>query len=80
MAASKVKKVTKKVSFTYLKKLTAGVSLLCLMVIVLAGVIGQARVITITYRAAIAILVIGVVSRVVIKILLSYEDMHGGKA
>lgn len=77
--ATEATKQVKKVSFVFMQKLAAAVSLLALAVIVAAGVMGGARVITITYRAAGVIVVIGVISRIVIRILESYEEMNSGK-
>lgn len=74
------KKLVRKVSFAYVHKLTAAVSLLALVVIIAAGVMGEAKTITIAYRSCLAILVIGLVSRVVLKILSTYEEINSGKA
>ena len=77
--ATDTNKHIKKVSFVFMQKLAAAVSLLSLVVIVAAGVMGGARVITITYRAAGVVVVIGVISRILIRILESYEEMNSGK-
>ena len=74
------KKLVKKVSFAYIHKLTAAVSLLALVVIIGAGIMGEARTITIAYRSCGAIIVIGIISRIVLKILCTYEEMNSGKA
>lgn len=76
---SKVR-ASKKVSFAYLHKLTCAVSLLAFVVVIAAGVIGEARTITITYRAAGVIILIGLVSRIVMRVLASYEEINSGKA
>ena len=73
-------KLTKKVSYSYLHKMSAGVSLLAVVVIIAAGVMGQASTLSIAFRSAAVIIVVGVISRIVEKILLGYEEMHGGKA
>lgn len=73
-------KLKRKVSFAYVHKLTAAVSLLALVVIIAAGIMGEAKTITIAYRACAAIIVIGVISRMVLKILCTYEEMNSGKA
>ena len=75
----KVKHIKRKVNFAYIHKLTAGVSLLALAVVIAAGVMGGASTVAITYRSAAVIIVIGVVARLVERILLSYEEMHSGK-
>ena len=74
------KKLKKKVSFAYIHKLTAAVSLLALVVIIAAGIMGEARTITIAYRACAAIIIIGIISRIVLKILCTNEEMNSGKA
>ncbi len=74
------KNVKKKVSFAYVHKLAAAVSLVALIVITAAGIIGEARITTISYRACGAIFVIGIISRIVLKILCTYEEMNSGKA
>lgn len=73
------RRVTRKLNFVFLQKLAAGVSLLALTVIIAAGVMGGARTITITYRAAAVIVVIGFVTRILIRILSSYEELNSGK-
>ena len=75
-----VKTLKKKVNFAYVHKLTAAVSLVALVVIIAAGIMGEARTITIAYRACGAMIVIGIISRVVLKILCTYEEMNSGKA
>lgn len=75
----KKKPRTRKVNYAYVHKLSAGVSLLALVVILFAGIMGEARTITIAYRAAGAIILIGLISRVVVRILTSYEEMQSGK-
>ena len=74
------KAVKKKVNFAYVHKLTAAVSIIALVVITGAGIIGEARTTTIAYRACGAIIVIGIISRIVLKILCTYEEMNSGKA
>lgn len=77
--ATETKKVIKKVSFVFMQKLTAAVSLLALVVITTAGIMGGSRIITITYRAALVIVVVGFLARIIIKILETYEEMNSGK-
>ena len=77
--ATEAKKVIKKVSFVFMQKLTAAVSLLALVVITAAGIMGGSRIITITYRAALVIVVVGFLARIIIKILETYEEMNSGK-
>ena len=78
-AKSKKKKVTKRVNFEIIHRFSAAVSLLAFLVIVLGGIIAETRFITITFRAIGVVLIIGVVTRVIIQILASYEEMNSGK-
>ncbi|MBX7144164.1 MAG: hypothetical protein K1X79_06915 [Oligoflexia bacterium] len=80
MADAGQKKLSKKVSFAGIHKLVAGTSLIAFLVIIGGGVMARASVFSIAFRAFIAIFVIGVVSRVLIRILASYEEMNSGKA
>ncbi len=80
MADKKQQKLVKRVSYSYLHKLAAATSLLAFCVVIAAGVMAEARVFTIAYRAALVIVVIGVVSRILIRILATYEEMNSGQA
>lgn len=77
---AKAKKLTRKVSYASLQKLIAGVSLLCFLVILIAGLQADVRMITIAVRAMIVMLVIKVIARVVISVLATYEEMNSGEA
>ena len=72
--------VKKKVRYAYIHKFAAAVSLLCFGVIVAAGMMAEARFVTIAFRAFVVTLAISVVSRVIVSILASYEEMNSGKA
>ncbi len=74
------KPTKKKVSFAYVHKLAAAVSLVAFIVIILGGVMNEVRTITIAYRAMGVILVIGIVSRILVRILATYEEINSGKA
>ena len=76
----KKKSIKKKVGFAYLHKLEAGVALLALFVIVAAGIIAEVSALWIALRATLVIVVIHVISVIVNRVLLSYEEMHSGKA
>jgi len=69
----------KKVRYVYIHKFAAAVSLLCFGVIVAAGMMAEARFVTIAFRAFVVTLAISVVSRVIVSILASYEEMNSGK-
>jgi hypothetical protein len=77
--APKAKKIVKRVSFVFMQKLAAAVSLLALLVITIAGIMGGSRIITISYRAALVVVVVGILTRIIIKILENYEEMNSGK-
>ena len=80
MGTKAKKSIKKKVNFAYLHKLKAGVALLALFVIVAAGIIAEASTVAIAWRATLVIVVILVIAVIVEKVLLSYEEMHSGKA
>jgi hypothetical protein len=72
--------VKKVVRYAYIHRFAAAVSLLCFGVIVAAGMMAEARFVTIAFRAFVVTLAISVVSRVIVSILASYEEMNSGKA
>jgi membrane protein YdbS with pleckstrin-like domain len=74
------KKGTGKARYVHLKKLSAGVALLAFVVVVLVCFMAGTSVFTMACRALVVMLVIGVVTRVIIKILATYEEMNRGKA
>ena len=73
-------KVTKKVSFAYVHKLAAAVSLLAFFVIIAAGIKAQSSVNTMVLRSSIVIIAVGLVARIIVRILASYEEINSGKA
>lgn len=76
--APKKKKQTTRVRYTAVHKFSAGLSLLAFLVVIIAGVMAEARVITITYRAAAVIIIIGLATRILIKTWASYEETKRG--
>lgn len=72
-------KLTQKIRYPLIHRLFAGIALLTFVVILIAGASAEARFLTITVRATIALLVIGFISRVVLKVIASYEEMNGGE-
>ena len=70
----------KKVSFLWLHKLAAGVSLIAFLVVIAAGVMAEVSVFTIAFRALVVILAVSVVSRILVRVLATYEEMNSGKA
>ena len=77
--ATETKKVTRKVSFVWVQKLAVGVFLLALVVMCISGLRGGAGISWTLIRALGVGGVIWGVTRVVIKILESYEEMNSGK-
>ena len=73
------KKLSKRVKYSGLHRLIAGVSLIAFVVSILGGVMAEARITTITVRALIVMLVIAGISRIVMRVIASYEEMNGGK-
>jgi hypothetical protein len=71
---------SKKIEFTTLKKLVSGVNLIIFAVFILGGVNAGASFISITWRAAVAILVINVITVIVTRVAARYEEMHSGKS
>ncbi|RMG42248.1 MAG: hypothetical protein D6719_06810 [Candidatus Dadabacteria bacterium] len=78
MAAKKNIKVRK--NYAHIHKLFAGVSLLAFLVVVISGLQAQASVFTIIIRSTIVILIIGIIGRILLRILATYEEMNSGKA
>lgn len=71
------KVIKKKIpSFLILHKLFAGVALLTFVVIIVAGLRTGLQLSTIAVRSTLAMIVIGVISRVVIRILVTFEEMN----
>ena len=67
-------------SYVFLHKLFAGVALLSFVLIIVAGLRTGLQTSTIAYRSALAMIVIGVVSRVVIRLLITFEEMNSDES
>ena len=72
-------KLVQKVKYPSLHKLFAGVSLLSLVVTFMGGLMAGARFSTITFRALVVMIVVALISRIVMRVIASYEEMSGGK-
>lgn len=72
-------KTSKTVKFPHVHKMLAGISLLVFTVTMIAGMRAEARFITITVRALVAMIVVAVIGRVVVRLIASYEEIHGGE-
>lgn len=79
MAESRTKKLVRKVDFTGVHKLKAGVCLITFFVVLASGLKAQVSIMTILMRATLAVMFIVLVSRIVIQMLATYEEIHGGK-
>ena len=73
------KRVIKRVSYVLLQKLFAAVSLLAFLVIAGAGLMSNVGVITIVIRAVVVIMIIGIIGRLVVQVLATYEEMNSGQ-
>lgn len=73
-------KLKKRVSFVFLQKLFAAVSLVAFFVIAAAGIMANVGVLTIAFRALLVIIVIGLIGRLVVQVLATYEEMISGQS
>ena len=80
MAPKPRKKSAAKLRYEYIHRLSAGVALLSFAVVLAGGLMSEARVLTIVYRAVGVIVLISVITKVVTQILATYEEIHSGKA
>ena len=71
-------------SFAYVHKFSAGVSVLAFFVILMAGWRVDAglssKIDLIIFRAFVVLVVINLITRVVVRILKTYEEMNSGEA
>jgi hypothetical protein len=54
--------------------------LIAFLVAIIGGLRADVRITTITFRAVVVMLAVALVSRVIMKVVASYEEMNGGKA
>ncbi len=80
MASKRETKTIKRASYVHIQKLLAGVALLAFIVVVVAGLMAGAGVVSICIRATLVILTVILVRIFVIQILEAYEEMNSGKA
>jgi phosphatidylglycerophosphate synthase len=69
----------RRVSFMYIHKLAAGTSLLAFFVILLAGLMAEVPLTTLLFRTCVVVLVISVISRILIRVLASYEEINSSQ-
>ncbi|MDC0358796.1 hypothetical protein OAO01_08275 [Oligoflexia bacterium] len=79
MARSQNGRVVKKMNLEFIHRLKASVSLLAFAVILASGVMAKASMISILTRATVAIIVVAIVTRIIVQVLVTYEEMDGGK-
>lgn len=72
--------LTKKVKYVLFHRLAAAVALLGFVVTLISGLMAQVPVMTIVYRSVLVVIAVGVISRVVIQLIASYEEMNSGQA
>lgn len=75
----KAGKKVRRVRYTHLHKITAGMSLLAFVVMLVAGMMAEVPLITTVFRACLAIVLLGVVSRVLIRVLATYEEINSSQ-
>jgi hypothetical protein len=76
---NKKKKITETHRFTLVHKFSAGVSLLSLFTVIIAGIMAEVRTITMVYRAAIVMLAVGIITRIVVKAWAAFEENNSGE-
>lgn len=60
----------------HLHKITAAMSLLAFVVMLVAGIMSEVPLMTTIFRACIAMVLLGVVSRVLIRVVATYEEIN----
>ncbi len=73
------KKVTKRLQFALIQKIKASVSLLAFFVILASGLKGGASLSSILLRSTLVVIVVVLITRVVIQLLVTYEEMNSGQ-
>lgn len=66
-------------NYLLLHKLFAGVALLTFLIIIVAGLRTGLQTSTIVYRSAIAMIIIGIISRIILQMLVTFEEMNSGE-
>jgi hypothetical protein len=84
MAAKSSKAKVKLGSFAHIHKLSAGVSVLSFLLICAAGwqvdAPRQVKIDLILFRAFVVLIVINIITRIVVRVLKTYEEMNSGEA
>ncbi|RIL06332.1 MAG: hypothetical protein DCC75_10920 [Proteobacteria bacterium] len=73
-------KLVKRISFVTFHKFASAVSLLAFCVVVVSGLMAEVAMITIAYRAFLVMVIVAVISRVLMSILATYEEMNSGQS
>lgn len=79
MAAKQEKSKQQTLDLDFIRKLAAAVSLLVFVVVVVGGLMAEARIFTITLRAFVAMVLASLITRIIISVIVTYEEMNSGK-
>jgi len=80
MVDKKAVVVTKKVRYGLFHRFAAAVALIGFGVTLVSGLMSQVPIMTIVYRSVLVVIAVGVIGRIVIQLIASYEEMNSGKA
>ena len=69
----------KRVRFELVHRLSAAFAMLAFIVVLVAGIMAEARLTTIVFRAVGVIIAVSIITRVLIQILATYEEVNRGK-
>lgn len=79
-AKEKKSKLVRRVNFIQVQKLLAAVALLTFGVVLAAGLMAGASMFSIAWRACLAMLILKMLAVIILKILSTYEELHGGQS
>ena len=74
------KKLIKTIKFPMVHKFLCSLSLICFVVVIIGGLSAQARFLTITFKAMVVMVCIALISRIVMRVISTYEEMNSGEA
>lgn len=80
MADEKARVLTKKVKYGLFHRFAAAVALIGFLVTLVSGLMSQVPIMTIVFRSVLVVIAVGVISRVIIQLIASYEEIHSGEA
>jgi len=73
-------KLKKKVSYILIKKASSGVILLSFMLFLFCGLANEVSFTLILVRSLLVYIVVALITKVLVHILLAYEELNSGKA